>query len=215
MRKEIGLSLLMMMATNVACGASLVNGDFSSGSTAWTDASSSGSVTMTDGYAQLDTGFGVDPYSSILVQGDDGFFNFASPISIDSSLNYLSFDVSFIDLGIDATESGGSSFTDHLLVSLYDAVDFTFDQYIDPIVDIDFGDIMTRITFDISGLSGRDVALSFELVDENDGRNSRILLDNVAFTSNPEMMSPVPLPPAIYMFFAGLGMLFWRRKKAG
>lgn len=180
------------------------NGDFSSGSTGWNDASSTGTASVVSGQAQLDTGAGTDLFSAVLVQGDDGFFNFSNPISLDASVNYLNFDVAFVDLGVDGSESGGSFFTDALFVYLYDALDFSKDLFIDPLVDISFGSTLTRLHFDVSSLAGRDVALSFELADENDGRNSRVLIDNITFTSTINGNVSVPEPPMVLLIATGL-----------
>lgn len=207
------ITLCLMLLAGPVFAVPFTNGDFSAGAAGWTDASVTGSVSVVAGQMRLDTGSGNDPYSSVLVQGDDGFFSFASPISLDSSVNYLNFDVAFIDLGADSSETGSPSSSDFLSVSLYDAIDFYQDIYITPLVDIGFGSTMTRLHFDVSGLAGRDIALSFELGDENDGRNSRVLLDNITFTAQKDGVTSVPAPPVIYLMALGLGLITYRQSK--
>jgi len=181
------------------------NGDFSSGLSSWNDASATGTVSVISGEAQLDTGSGTDPYSAILVQGDDGFFNFGSPITLGASDSYLNFDVSFVDLGVDASESGSGFFTDYLAIALYDALDFSYDLIFEPGIDSSLAASWTRFHLDISSLVGRDIALSFELADYNDGRNSRVKIDNITFTNGSD--AQVPEPASIILLALGLMLM--------
>lgn len=203
-----------MLLAGPVSAVPFVNGDFSAGSSGWTDASATGSASVVAGQAQLDTGPGAGLYSSVYVQGDDGFFSFTSPISLDSSVNYLNFDVAFIDLGVDSTETVSSGLLDSLTLGLYDTADSFLDIYIDPVVDIGFGAAMIRLHFDVSGLAGRDIALSFELTDEVDGRDSRVLIDNITFTAQKDGVVAVPEPSVIYLMMAGLLLMGYRRSKA-
>ncbi len=184
--------------------AGLINGDFSSGTTAWVDASISGAASVSGSRAQLDTGPGVESFSSVLVQGDDGFFNFPSPISLDASVTYLNFDVGFLDLGADVTETGPYSGPDSLFVNLYHATNPGSDIYIDPLVDASIGAAMRRLHFDVSSLAGEEIALSFELSDENDGRNSRVYLDNITFTAQKDVIISVPEPSMLLLLSSGI-----------
>ena len=204
--KQAGVALILALLTMPVWAASLTNGDFSSGGGSWNNASSSGTATVVGGRAQLGTGVASDPFSSVFVQGDDGFFSFASPISLQSSAMYLNFDVAFVDLGSDSSETGGALFSDSLRVSLYDVVDPFRDILIDPLVDVSFGSTMSRLHFNIGSLAGRIIALSFELTDEDDGRNSRVLLDNITFTAKIDS-AVVPLPPALFLMLAGVGLV--------
>lgn len=211
--KKVCIAACLALVTGPVFAIPFTNGDFSAGTTGWTDASGTGSASVVVGQAQLDTGSGTDPYSSVFVQGDNGFFSFTSPISLDSSVTYLNFDVAFIDLGADSSETGGSFFSDFLSVALYDAADSLLDIFIDPLVNSGFGSMMMTFQFDISSLAGRDIALSFELNDENDGRDSRVLLDNISFTARNDSVVPVPEPPVIYLMAAGLVLMGYRRAK--
>jgi len=67
---------------------------------------------------------------------------------------------------------------------------------------------MTTYSFDISALTGNDIALSFELNDENDGVNTRAFIDNVYFST---ALTTVPEPQAIALFGLGLLGLFFTR----
>ena len=210
MKRIIG-SLGLFLIAKTVLAIPLTNGDFSNSSD-WADASGNGSTQIMGGEAILETGLGTDPYSSIFVQGDDGFFNFSNPISLDSSYDTLSFDVRFEDLGIDATEAGGSFFSDYLLVALYDADDFNNDLIFDPGVDSSVS-TMTTFSLDVSSLAGHNIALSFELSDEDDGLNSRVYLDNVSFF---ETVVGVPEPQSLVLFGLGAIALFGtkaRRRK--
>ena len=211
--KKACITLCLTLLAGPVFAVPFANGDFSAGAASWIDASATGSASVVGGQAQLDTGSGASLYSSIYVQGDDGFFSFASPISLDSSVNYLNFDVAFVDLGADGVEAGISGFLDSLFLALYDVTDSFLDIFIDPVVDIGFGSTMTRLHFDVSGLAGRDIALSFELSDEDDGRDSRVLLDNITFTAQKDSVVAVSEPSIFYLMAAGLLLLSYRRSK--
>jgi hypothetical protein len=209
------LSGLFVLVSHPVYAIPFTNGDFSSGLSGWNDASFTGSVSESGGIAQLDTGAGADPFSAIIVQGDDGFFNFNSPISLQADNLYLNFDVQFADLGADMLESGASFFTDYLSVIVYDAVNFFDDLVLDPGVDVTTGSDWQRINLDVSSLIGHDVALSFELNDQDDGRDSRVLLDNISFTSTPETIDTiaVPEPNTIFLFAVGVLLLVTTRQR--
>ncbi len=214
--KKTCIAICLALMAGPVLAIPFTNGDFSAGTAGWTDASATGSASVVAGQAQLDTGSGTDPYSSVFVQGDDGFFSFPSPVSLDSSITYLNFDIAFIDLGVDSSETGSSPYSDFLSVFLYDANDSFLDIYNGPLVSTSFfGPTMTTLQFDVSSLAGRDIAISFELSDENDGRDSRVLLDNISFTAEDDNVVPVPVPepPVIYLLTAGLMLMNYRRLK--
>lgn len=201
--KKILTQLCAVLALSVAMSAHAIpfaNGDFSSGS-GWNDFSGNGSTSIAGGQAQLETGAGADPFSAILVQGDDGSFGFLSPITLASNVTTLTFDASFINLGSDIDESGIFSFTDELFVNLYDAIDFSFDLLSLPGINSTAALGFVSYSIDVSSLAGRDVALSFELLDEDDGFDSRVLLDNVVF--NTASVS-VPEPSTLYLLSLGV-----------
>ncbi|MCF6257639.1 MAG: hypothetical protein L3J98_09305 [Gammaproteobacteria bacterium] len=216
MMKNLNLYLLTLLLMNISATALAVplnNGDFSSGLANWNDASFTGSVSEVDGVAILETTSGVAPLSAVLVQGDNGFFSFFSPITLGSMINYLNFDVAFRDIGIDETESGGSIFTDELMIVLYDE----FDPFMDLDFSVGINAILSpdtvRFNLDVSSLAGRSVALSFELNDENDRRNSQATIDNVSFTVQPDSKPPamaVSEPMTLYLFFLGLVFMLIR-----
>jgi len=213
--KQVVMALTMTAISTMAHAVPFSNGDFTSGGTDWNDASSTGSVSFVSGAAQLDTGSGDDPYSAILVQGDDGAFNFGAPISLEAGDTFLNFDVSFISLGTDVTETGGSSFGDYLSVVLYDSVDSSFDTTLTSAIDSSLGEGFVRYNLDVSSLIGRDIALSFELSDLNDGFNSRLLLDNISFSSVPLPggdTTPVPEPDTLFLLGLGFILLGVRAK---
>lgn len=198
------------MTVSFTAGATvLTNGDFSTDGIGWNDASSTGSVSFVGGSAQLDTGSGDDPFSSIMVQGDDGFFNFLNPISLGVGETFLNFDVNFSSLGNDVSETGISIFNDYLSVALYDSLDLSYDLIFTLGGYSSFGDGWTRINLDVSAMSDREFALSFELSDLNDGLDSRVLLDNISFSvaALPGDGDVVPVPePSIWALLA-LGVL--------
>jgi hypothetical protein len=210
------LQIALLVPVVFSAHASFINGDFESGTTGWNDASSTGTTGVVGGSAQLDTGIGSDAFSAILVQGDDGFFTFSSPITLAADVVSLDFDVSFINTGPDQSETGTSFFfTDHLIIALYDALDFSYDMFYDPI-DIINASGWTSFSWDVSSLAGREVALSLELVDEDDGFDSRALVDNIRFISpvtTPPPENTVPEPGTLYLFAFGLLGLMGRVKK--
>ena len=190
----------MVVSQGTATATPLLNGDFANGLTNWNDASSTGSVEVSSGAAVLTTGDFDDPFSAVLVQGDDGFFNFSDPISLGSDISRLIFDVRFVDLGMDSTEDGGSPFDDALTVALYDSLDFSLDLIFTPGIDRNFGSAWRTVSLDVGPLAGREMALSFELADQDDGRDSRVFIDNVTLTS-------IPLPGVGLLLLTGLPVL--------
>jgi len=198
------LTLNVIIFSHVSYAGLIANGDFINELDSWNDASSTGIVTSNNGFATLSTGSGIGLYSAVLVQGDDGFFNFNSPITIDNQQSLLTFDLWQSSSVIDASESGSSSLTDALNLSIYDAFDPSFDLL--------FTDLMATpqqqtFSIDISSLIGRSVAFSFELNDENDGFDSSFSLDNVQLTS----LVSVTEPSTILLFALSICVLM--RKK--
>ncbi len=207
------LTVMLVSSSVPAFAVPFANGDFSSGMTGWNGTISPGTVLVLGGEAQLATGAGSDPYSAVLVQGDDGSFMFPSPITLDSNDQFLNFDVSFLDLGIDGSESGGSLNTDALTIAMYDALDFNYDKLFAPGIDITLGSGWTQFSIDISSLAGRDVALSFELADENDGRDSRVKIDNVTFTG--AVVQNAPEPASVLLLALGIMLMVVTTKHYG
>ncbi len=201
----MAFSLLPQFASAVP----FTNGDFSSGLTGWNDASSTGTVSVVGGAAHLETGAGADPFSAVLVQGDDGFFFFTPPLSLGISDNYLIFDVDFLDLGADGSEGAPYFDTDNLAVLVYDALDFNLDLLFGAVADTTTPS--QQIVLDVSSLAGRDVALSFELTDANDGRDSRAIIDNVYFSD----AAPTSMPEPSTLILLGSGLLLTFRKRYG
>ena len=156
------------------------NGDFTDGLDEWTDVSSSGAVSVINGAANFVSGSGVDLYSAVLVQGDDGFFSFNAPLVIDMQHAVLKFDLWQLARTTDTLESAMSVLNDSLNLSIYDSEDPSFDLLF---TDFIITSQLQQFTLDISSLIGRSVALSYELNDEDDGFNSTFALDNVELTS--------------------------------
>jgi hypothetical protein len=182
----------------------ILNGNFDTDLSHWHDASDNGSVVFDNGVANLSTGNDFGPYSAVLVQGDDGFFNFNSPILIDTQQSLFEFDLWQIAHSIDGSESGTSSLTDALNLSIYDAFDPSFDMFF---IDFVVTSQQKNFSLDISSLAGRFVAFSFELNDENDGFDTTFSLDNVRLTS------PVNVPePSTLLLFSIAVFALTRRK---
>jgi hypothetical protein len=190
----------LFVISNLVNASLILNGNFDTDLSQWNDASDNGSVVFDNGVANLSTGDGFGPYSAVFVQGDDGFFNFNSPILIDAQQTLLEFDLWQVSHDLDASESGTSSLNDVLNLSIYDAFDPSFDLY--------FSDLLVTVqqqtfSLDISSLIGRSVAFSFEVNDEDDGFNSTFALDNVQLTS----LVSVPEPSTLLLFLIAVGAL--------
>jgi len=212
-------SLVKAAAVAAMCAAGavqampVVNGGFEAGLDGWQDYSGTGFVTWEAGAAVLNTGEGTDPYSAILVQGDDGNFSFTNPIQLPDSVLRLEFDLWLLGQEADATESGTGFFSDFLSLNIYDALDWTFDMQF---AALPLSWEITRVSLDISALAGRDVALSFELADEDDGFNIWLALDNVTLVT--EALNPAPTPVSEpgtlgLLTLAGFGLWLARRRK--
>ena len=123
------VAINVIFISHAAQAGLIANGDFDNGLNSWSDASFSGQVFSNNGLVNLSTGVGFGPYSAVLVQGDDGFFNFNTPILIDAQQSLIEFDLWQFERNIDASESGTSSLADVLNLSIYDAFDPSFDLF--------------------------------------------------------------------------------------
>lgn len=202
---------LLSLLTLGAHATPLQNGDFSAGLDNWNNAGA-GDATVEGGAAVLQTLMGnlADPFSAILVQGDDGSFSFASAFALPSDTISLQFDVRRL-VFFDGQEAGGSLFEDALTVAVYDALgigttDLLFTSGTDFAVSTDF----QQVTLDVASLAGRAVALSFELFDESDGLDSRFILDNVAFVQR--IVGTVPVPSSLMLTGLAVALLWSRRR---
>lgn len=173
-------TLNLIVFSQISNAGFISNGDFANGLNDWSDASFPGVVSVNNGAANLAAGSGSGLYSAVLVQGDDGFFNFNTPIVIDVDYSLLKFDLWQLSRAIDTSESATSALKDHLNLAIYDAIDPSFDLLF---TDLIITSQLQHFTLDISSLIGRSVAFSYELNDENDGFNSIFALDNVRLSS--------------------------------
>jgi hypothetical protein len=198
----------LFLISNLVNATLILNGDFNTDLSHWNDASDNGSVAYDNGNAVLQGGDGTSPYSAVFVQGDDGFFNFSSPLTVESGFNWLSFDLWQISNEIDNTEIAVLPFYDHLNVMIYDSIDFSYDL---EFLNLSVTNIQQSFTFDISSLIGRSVAFSFELVDEQDGFNIAYGLDNIELISKPNVQ--VAEPSTIALFVLMLMLILINKKQ--
>lgn len=205
--KRLAGPLATLGLSGPALAGSIVNGGFSSDLSGWSTGGSGGSVQWSGSQAVLSTGSGASPLSAFLVQGDDGGFTFGDPILIAAADQALKFDAVFTDLGLDATEATPGGFTDELKVWLYDA-DGLGDLLVAAVSAATLAG--PAYSFDLTGLAGRRVALSFELTDEDDGRDSRVSLDNIRIEQS---ISAVPEPGSLALLALGLAGLPRRGRK--
>ena len=206
----LGSVALLAQAPLAAAGA-IDNGTFDTDLAGWSTVVTNGIVAWTSEHVELSTGSGTNLTSAVLVQGDDGAFNFPSPITLATDDAFLRFDALFADLGVDSSENTVSGFSDHLSVLIYDAE--SFDQWLGG----SFSLVTpggTGLSFDLTApadLRGKRVAVSFELTDEDDGRNSVVTIDNVRI----EQRSAVPDPGTLALMLVGLSGFRPRRKNRG
>lgn len=201
------LLLVALCGAHSVSAMPITNGNFDAGLDGWADASGNGSVSAQDGHAVLSTGPGDDLYSSILVQGDDGWFSFEDPLLLPDDTLSINFDAWLYGMDEDPTETGGSFYDDSFSLAVYDASDSMNDRYF---LDIPFDSAVNQFTYDISDLSGRSVAFSFELTDENDGWDLSLGLDNIFLgtTGGVEVAEPSSLVLMILGALALAGIRF-------
>jgi hypothetical protein len=162
-----------------ALAGSIANGGFDSDLADWSTVLNGGSVAWSGGHAVLATGAGTGVASAVLIQGDDGTFTFASPITLGADDRWFRFDAVFSALGLDGTEDPLSGFSDQLNVWIFDAD--SLDTWLAGAFSLsDPGG--ADLSFDLvtpADLRGKRVAFSFELTDEADGQDSQVSIDNV------------------------------------
>lgn len=191
-------TLNLIFFSQISNAGLISNGDFTDGLDGWSDVSSSGAVSVINGAANFVSGSGTDLYSAVLVQGDDGFFSFNTPLVIDADNAVLKFDLWQLSRTTDIFESAMSVLNDSLNLSIYDAEDPSFDLLFTNFI---ITSQLQQFTLDISSLIGRSVALSYELNDEDDGFNSTFALDNVELTSASVTVSE---PNTIFLILLSL-----------
>lgn len=216
--KSLFLVSIAFLVVSVSSHAGPIsNGDFSQGLSGWTDLSSGGSAAVgTDETLLLGGGTGAEIYSASLWQGDNGFFEFSDPLSLNAAEKFLSFDVRLEAQPEDPSESGTSFFADSLSLELYDSLDFSHDLFFQSDLDFTVSGSWSTVFLDISSLQGRDFALTINLFDEDDGFNTLFGVDNVTFTDtdSPKNTVPVPEPASLGLVALGLGGLMLRRRAA-
>lgn len=191
------VAILAILLSNFAFAASIVNGNFNTDLTGWDVLTNGGSVQWDAGSAMLSTGSGDAPYSSVLVQGDDGNFSFNNPLLLGPGDDFLKFDASFLSLGADAQETGAGLFADNLQLWLYDA-----NNWGDVLLaEIDALTNATSFSISLASYIGHSVAFSFELNDENDGLDSKVALDNIRLEQRA--VNAVPLPSTLLLVIIG------------
>jgi hypothetical protein len=190
-----------------------VNGGFDT-TDGWNVVATDGSVSFPSGAARLETGSDAyGPFSAVLIRGDDGSFAFADPIQLTADTTSLVFDVSFLDLGPDGGEPIFGTFSDYLGVNLYDSLDPSLDLQFVSALDFAESTDFATVSLDVSSLAGRSVALSFELNDEADGRDTAVRIDDVCFANAGGCGTAVPEPSAALVFGFGLWLVCARVRR--
>ncbi len=201
--------LPVALCCNNASAVDFANGDFSATppETAWNTVQgtdSPGTASFNTGSAVLSTGQTADPYSVSIIQGDDGSFSFAAPITLSANVKTLQFNASFAR-SFNPSESVGS-FMDNLSVHIYDKLGTVPDmnEFV-----IDANAVSGSFAYGVSAFAGREVALSFELSNENDGYFSSATIKNIQF------IGAVPEPEEWVMMMMGVALVGFqvRRKK--
>lgn len=195
--------LVMCFALQFPAYAGIINPDFSAGAVDWIDLSGSGNVKFEQGQALLSAGTGTDPFSAVLMQGDDanGGFSFINAIAVPTLSQFFSFDLTLLAMDVDSSESGSALFPDHLRLALYSETGAAFDLIFNQLIATSTAQLLQ---FDISALAGHNIIISFELSDEDDGFNSVFALDNLAFI---ERSQTVPAPAVLFLMLPAFGWL--------
>lgn len=195
--------LVICLALQFPAYAGIINPDFSAGAVDWIDLSGSGSVKFEQGQALLSTGSGTDPFSAVLMQGDDenGGFTFINAIAVPALSQFFSFDLTLLAMDVDSSESGSALFPDHLRLALYSESGAAFDLIFNNLIATSTAQLLK---FDISALAGHNIIISFELSDEDDGFNHIFALDNLAFI---ERSQTVPSPAVLFLMLPAVGWL--------
>ncbi len=210
-------ALAGVLASFQAQAVPFQNGDFSNGSTAWnvlTDTASPGQVIFNTGSVDLQTGTDAAPYSAGLIQGDDGTLisPFTAPFTLGPLVQSLVFQASFARTATNPAETPVDPLVrDYVSVTVYDANSADLLQMLDPGIDSTLTGLGT-FTLDVSAFRGRDVALEFDLTNQNDGWFSTATLQNIHFVD--ASANAVPEPYTLALFGAGLlGMAAQRRRR--
>lgn len=204
----IGFSLAFLAPVKFVSAADIVNGTFDSDLSGWATVENNGSAAWNsvDQTAELTTGEGVSLFSVMMIQGDDGSLtSFADPLDITADNDWLKFDAVFSLLDADSFESGGLVGSDYLEVAFYDSTNWWL------LATVDATTLDTSFSIPMTGFQGLSVALSFELYDDDDGFNSKVVLDNIRFEGEPDP-SPVPEPPVIWLLLTGAMAVLLRKR---
>ncbi len=201
---KCAFAAVMQFAIFSAAQASIINPNFEDGLDGWNDLSSTGTVIASGGFAEFTGGDGDDGLSALLVQGDDGSFSFSTPIQLNAHASKFEFSLWLINKFDDETETGGSLYGDRFSVVFYDSLDSAFDLFFHGL-DFTLGGL---ISLDVSALAGRDVAISFELRDEDDGFNVKVGVDNLVFIER----ATVPESSSLILIIIGLLSLVASRR---
>jgi len=210
-----GLFIFVSLFSLQAAQAEIINGDFSGGATAWEtfispdssvvpSATSDPSVNFSSGSAVLKTGEGYIDEATIcqgaaISCGSTGL----SPFLIDSNVLALEFDVSFLNLGADLSESETSPYTDSLIFELWHSTDY--------FQDINFYIETTgHVSFDVTGFAGAGASLFLRLFDEDDGFDTQVTIDNIKLVSATSVT--VPESTSVYLLLLSLLLMGLSRK---
>lgn len=196
--KYMFAAVMQLAIFSSAAQAAIINPNFEDGLDGWNDLSSTGTVTTSGGFAEFTGGDEDDGFSAVLVQGDDGSFSFFTPIQLNEHVSKFEFSIWLIDKFDDETETGDGLYVDRFSVVFYDSRDSAFDLFFHGL-DFTPGGL---ISLDVSALAGRDVAISFELRDEDDGFNVKIGVDNLLFVER------ATVPEASSLILMVIGLLF-------
>ena len=199
------LIFTILLLSNNSIASLITNGEFQNNINGW---HTSGNVSVVSDNVVLKTDVGYSPFNtSILAQGDDGTFSFLEPITLTSDIKWLTFDIK-VNVFDDFFESGLSTFDDVLRINLYDELDFSGAS--DLLFSSDNYSFLNTewqtLQLDVGTLSGRSIALSFELFDENNQLDSIFELDNISFLGTA-VSTPVSEPSTFLLLFMAIALI--------
>lgn len=206
MKKSFAVTFFMVIAAVFSTCAVAVptNGDFSSGLTGW----------------DVDSGtvVGVDDYALFIEDRLAGSSTLSQEFTIPFGAMELSFDINMISEDEEPHETVHDRFAVYLYDNSTDLNPLVSNPSVDEFFYLDNQSVLeivgtgtfdgSTVSLDVSGFSGMNAFLVFDLLSGVDGMYTTVSLDNVNVS-----VSVIPAPGGLLLCVIGTGLVGWLRRR--